>query len=92
MKIYRRHNCTAKHRTSRTLAKCMFPRAEWVSGRGEFATLAHCRVLTIELHETIEKAQTALRLIDSTGCGGMCHRHHELVQLVDPSRATPWDK
>jgi hypothetical protein len=84
-KVYRRrrHNCDAKHRMYRTLAKCMFQpeRPAWVVGDGEYATLARCGVLTVALHETIEQAQHAMRWIDSHGCGGQCHRDHELVRL-----------
>lgn len=81
MNIYRRHNCTRKHRTTRTLAACMFPRAAWVTGQGTFAVLAWCRVLTVTLHESESAATTNREWIDSTGCGGRCARRHEVARL-----------
>jgi len=85
LKVYRRHNCHAEHRTLRALAKCMWPRAVWVAGEGRYATLAHCDVLTVQLHQTREAAESALGMIDRTGCGGGCHRHHELIRLGQAS-------
>lgn len=84
MKIYQTHNCQKHHRTNLTFARCVFKRAEWVHGsdNGEYATLAHCRVLTVELHDTLAKAETAKQLIDSSACGGRCHKLHEIVRLV----------
>lgn len=79
--IYRRHNCTRRHRTYRTFAKCIWPRAEWILGDGPYATIAYCRVTTIELHADLDAARCALAVIDSTGCGGRCSRRHKLVQL-----------
>jgi hypothetical protein len=66
-------------------------RRETVSGDGEYALLARCRVLTIELHETLDKAQTALRMIDSTGCGSACRGDHEVIRLIDPASASQWE-
>ena len=43
--------------------------------------LAHCQVLTVQLHTTLESAKTALRAIDRTGCGGACIKHHQLISL-----------
>jgi hypothetical protein len=71
-----------RHRSYRTLAKCIWPQAYWVAGEGPWASLAHCNVLTIELHRTRATAEAAKRAIDGTGCGGRCHRHHEIVHLA----------
>lgn len=81
MKVYRKHNCTSQHRTWRTHAKCVWPKAYWVHGEGPFASVAWCRVLTIQLYESAGEAQQAKEIIDKTGCGGVCHRQHELVEL-----------
>lgn len=62
-------------------AKSWWPNAEWVIGRGRWATLAYCRVLTIQLHDTEEQAEKALNWIGRIGCGGVCHRDHHLVDL-----------
>lgn len=80
MKTYRRHNCTRSHRDVRTLAKCMFRRAAWITGSGPYALLAWCDVLTVTLHATPEDAQPFLDQIDDTGCGHAC---------TGPSRARP---
>ena len=39
------------------LAKKKWRKAVWVTGHGPYALLAHCRDLTITLHNTIEKAE-----------------------------------
>ena len=70
-----------RHRSYETLARCLWPHAAWVYGRGEWASLARCRVLTVELHRTFEGAEAAKRAIDSLGCGGGCHRDHRIVRL-----------
>jgi hypothetical protein len=70
-----------RHRSFRTMARCIWPKAAWVQGEGAWASLAWCRVLTIELYRTRERAEAAKRTIDSTGCGGGCHRVHEIVCL-----------
>lgn len=82
--IYRRHNCTRAHRGYRTFAKCIWPRAIWISGDGPFAAVAYCRQTTITLHADIDAAQTAIDFIDTFGCGGRCSRHHKLIRLEIP--------
>ena len=82
MKTYRRHYCERKHRTYRTLAKCIWPRAVWVVGEGPFALLAWCRDLTVTLHWDYDGAVEAKRLIDSDACGGRCTNRHEIVKLA----------
>lgn len=78
---YRRHNCTRRHRTFGALARCIWPRAAWISGEGAFVVVAHCRVTTVTLHADVEAAQSALDTIDGGSCGGRCSRHHKLVRL-----------
>jgi hypothetical protein len=55
--------------------------AEWMTGNGRYALLAHCRVLTITLWPTLEAAQIAKKRIDETACGGMCVCDHEIIDL-----------
>lgn len=90
MITYRKHECPTKHRTRRTLAKCLWPYAYSVEGEGDFATLSSCRhnVLLIVLHSTEQKARQALDLIAGSGCGGACHLgraeangKHRLIRL-----------
>ena len=82
MKTYQRHNCTRQHRTHKTLAECMFPRAAWVHGDGPYACLAWCDVLTIFLHQSEDDAGHSKDHIDDLGCGHACTRRHEIVQLI----------
>lgn len=86
--IYRRHNCTRTHRGYRTFAKCIWPRAAWISGTGPYAVVAYCRDITVTLHADIDAAQFALDTIDGGGCGGRCGRRHKLVRLEPPQPKT----
>jgi hypothetical protein len=64
------------------MAQCIWKRAVWIQGGGPFALLAHCRDLSVSLHQIAVSAESSKALIDSTGCGGMCSRQHEIVELV----------
>ena len=81
MKVYRDHNCGRQHRTWTALAHCMFQRAAWIAGDGPFAVIAWCGVSSVTLHRTAEAGQHALEVVDATGCGGRCVRHHDLARL-----------
>lgn len=73
----------------RTTAKKRWPDAEWISGDGPYASLAHCNVLTVQLHTTRTGAERAISFIDRIGCGGACSRDHDLVVLeteIGPSQ------
>lgn len=85
-KLYRRHNCTRRHRTWRTAADCIWPRAEWVTGDGPYALLAYCHVLTVTLWDDPDDAEHQKRIIDATACGHACSRNHEIIQLTDQAR------
>jgi hypothetical protein len=54
-------------------------RARWITGNGPYALLSWCRVLTVTLHETREKAEQAKEDLDKTKCGHTCWRLHEVV-------------
>jgi hypothetical protein len=89
MKTYRRHNCTRTHRTYTTHAKCIWPRALWIHGNGPYASVARCgRGTTIQLSQNTEDATAAKELIDNHGCGGLCQRRHELIELRRPATPT----
>lgn len=68
-------------------AQKRWQRAEWISGSGPFALLAHCGLLTVTLWETQEEAEEQKRMIDQIGCGGECFRHHEIVTLQEQEEA-----
>jgi len=53
----------------------------WITGEGKYALLAHCRILTVTLHETKESAEKSKRFIDKFACGGLCYRAHEIIEL-----------
>jgi len=84
VKTYRRHGCERRHRGYRTLARCMWRRAAWVSGEGAFALVARCGVITVSLWPTLAAAEESKRLIDATACGGRCTRQHEIIKLERP--------
>jgi hypothetical protein len=74
--------CGTRHRSYGTTAKCIWPGALWVVGKGPYVTLAHCpRGLTVMLHYTLAEATDAKCEIDSFGCGGLCEGDHEIVRL-----------
>lgn len=91
--IARRVKKTRKRLTWKRLARLRWPKAVWIHGDGPFASVAHCPVYTdsshnrilrwgtVELHKRREDAEEALRIITGSGCGGDCHRDHELVDL-----------
>lgn len=81
MKTYRKHRCQARHRTYRTLVRCMIPTAAWAVGEGPVALIAWCKVPTISLHADVETAEESKTFIDAHGCGGRCARRHEVVLL-----------
>lgn len=56
-------------------------RAAWIVGDGQFALLAWCRVLTVTLWGTRQEAEASKGDIDATGCGGLCSREHEIIDL-----------
>ena len=56
-------------------------KAEWIEGDGQFAVLAHCRVLTVTLWPSKGKADDAIAFIDQKTCGGACKRNHEIIDL-----------
>lgn len=78
--VYRRHNCTKKHRTARTFMKCAIRRAVWIWGEGEYALIAWCGVPTVMLHETREQAEWSEEQIDRYGCGHECDGRHIIVR------------
>lgn len=73
-------NCGRNHRSLRTLIRCQVPSIEWISGTGNIALIAWCRVPTVTLHQSMESALKSKRLIDHTACGGLCHRSHQIVR------------
>ena len=80
-----------RHRTDAAEAECIWKYAEWVAGRGRWATLAGCGVLTIVLHQSKDAALASLAAIDQWGCGHRCPakpewKRHRLVYM--PERKT----
>ncbi len=57
--------------------------AAWIKGKGQYALLARCNVLTVTLWEDLVKAKAQKTLIDETACGKMCSgsRGHKIVDL-----------
>lgn len=81
MKVYSRHYCEAHHRTERTFLKCALRRLEWVHGRGDIALIAWCKYVTVTLYGSVADAEKAKTWIDNGGCGGGCHKSHDIVRI-----------
>lgn len=86
MKTYRLHNCTARHRSGATMARCIWPRAHWITGYhyGTYASVSYCRGTTVMLWDTAELAEAAVRDI-SGACGGACRNNHHVIHLDIPA-------
>jgi hypothetical protein len=84
LKTYYRHYCARRHRSYKTLAGCLWPSAVWIKGEGSYAVLAHCKRLTVTLHDGADGALAAKRRIDDFGCGGRCVNEHEVIYLAHP--------
>lgn len=95
VKKYRRHRCTRKHRTWRTLANCVWSWQVWhdgAAGDGPFASVSLCNMgagipryrygASVVLFEDVKEALAAKAFIDRTGCGGLCRKAHEVIELV----------
>lgn len=92
-KTYSRHYCQRQHRSFRTLAQCIWPRAAWISGDAALALVSYCgAVTTVSLHRSIDDAECSRVHIDRGGCGHACVKHHELIRLVDPGAAEPGER
>jgi hypothetical protein len=92
VKFYYRHlQCHRRHRSYRALARCTWPKADWIRGDAPYAVLSHCRGLTVTLHETAAEAFAAKQRIDGYECGSRCVGEHEVVHLASPiePRAKP---
>ena len=67
-------------------AEQVWPEAEWISGSGDLALVAHCpRGVTVTLHLSREGAERARAGIDRTSCGGRCEKDHEVVHRYELS-------
>jgi hypothetical protein len=76
--------CGKQHKKLSAVARCLWRRAAWIEGDGPFAVLAHCRALTVMRHPDEGAARASQRQIDKTGCGGLCSRRHEIVEIRLP--------
>lgn len=89
MKTYRRHHCSRAHRTAETFLRCAIRGTAWIEGDGEFALVAWCRQPTITLFGDPAGAETQLRTLNATGCGGRCIARHEVIAVwLEPSVVT----
>jgi hypothetical protein len=71
-------------------ARKRWPKAIWIIGRGEYASVSHCHPgATVMLFETRMEAEIAKTTIDDTSCGGSCRRNHEIVYLGPHGRGDP---
>lgn len=85
--VWRRHKCSQNHREYAAWIKCAIGarRVLWVQGSGPYAVISWCggcRDVTVTLHVNPAKAAEAMRQINRLGCGGRCHKSHEVVEVV----------
>lgn len=82
-------DCGKMHRTFKTVAKCRWPSAHWVTGNGPWASFSACgsgrydSALTIMLFKTRAEADQAKAIIDSSACGGRCTKRHWVTRLKE---------
>lgn len=80
---YRRHNCSARHRTFQAMARCIWSRGYYSPvGEGAYVAIHDCRRPnpggTVTLFATFAEAQQQNRW----ECGGACRKAHKVVRLV----------
>jgi hypothetical protein len=82
VKTYREHRCSSRHRSYPTMARCVWPRAAWIMGNGEWAAVSRCRRsdFSVSLFEARAEAEEDLQL----PCGGSCCGEHEVIRIVLP--------
>jgi hypothetical protein len=95
------HECGRRHTRWHTAARCLFPKAIWISGGEDlttfaYALLAHCKPcrysgLTVTMWRDLAEAEQRKRMIDNCGCGGGCYSDHEIVLLRDFPEDDEWD-
>lgn len=90
MKTFCRHYCQRRHRSHRTTAQRLWPRARWIKGDGSYALLAHCDVLTIALYASGADAIRAKAALDEHGCGSRCVADHDLIRMDVPIGRSPF--
>lgn len=68
-----------------TEARHIWPRAEWIIGAGQYASVAYCGVTTVMLFRSLAEAERAkAAFIDRLACGHVCRVEHEIVNLETP--------
>jgi hypothetical protein len=73
----------AKRKSYVSEARERWPRAIWIIGCGEYASVSHCDPgMTVMLFETLAEARIAKSQIDKTACGGGCRGLHSIVNLA----------
>jgi hypothetical protein len=83
VRIIRTHACTRTHRTLRTFAKCVWPKASQITGEGKWAAITHrADGAHISLHETSTAARDAKAAADCSGCGDHRRREAHLLRLA----------
>lgn len=71
--------CKVAHRKYEVMAKCLWPRAVWVTGDGKYALVAYCGQVSVTLWGTHPKALSemeGLRL-----CGHACTGNHRVIDM-----------
>jgi hypothetical protein len=83
--------CGTKHRSWHAVASCRWRRACWIITNGNldpgkpcYATLSFCGgpgQMTCMLWSDLSEAESGMRIIAKSGCGGRCTRQHRLIAM-----------
>jgi hypothetical protein len=82
MTTYRAHRCKRRHRLYRSLARCIWKRAEMIVSEGPYAVRLHGPNPDIWLFKQQQGAEYHAALFDRCGCGPYCRGKHQVAQLV----------
>ena len=81
MRVVTEHHCTRHHRNAAYFARCAWPNATEVLGRGFLAVVTTCHEPRIYLVERLNPARTLQTEFNVFGCGPDCTGQHELVAI-----------
>lgn len=84
---YKRHNCTAKHRTYLAMAKCIWKKGYYPPmGEGQWVAVHKCRRFNPGGIVRLFPTQAEAHASNVHPCGGACKGrwHHDVVRLELP--------
>lgn len=83
--VYRRHDCTSRHRSFNAMAKCIWRKGFYEPrGEGPYAAVHYCRRWKPGAIVTLFATQAEADQQNGWECGGACIGRHQTVKLVLP--------